>query len=469
MRLHKTLIFLFSLLIGVAAQGQDSAMFTFQDFMLRVENHHPVAVQAQWINEGGQAAFLESKGNFDPEAFTKVAQKYFSDDQYYSLIDGGLRVPTWFGLSAEAGFEQNQGIYLDPSKTVPSNGLYYAGVNLTLGQGLFIDKRRAEYKKAAIYMDIAALEQSLMLNNLLLEAGQAYWAWYEAFYDVKIFREGYELATQRFSAVKLSASLGDRPAVDTLEAGIQVQNRLLSLQEAELEFQNMSVKLGLYLWQDGYIPIELAETTQPEPFYGDVRDLSSLDLNTPIDSLLANHPALRQLDAKMNSLDIERRMKAEALKPKIDLSYRALVQNPATEMPQPYDISDYTWGLSFTMPLFLRSERGALRKVKLDIATLESKTQFTQAKVTAEVQMALNQMETTRSQAEVYQNNARDYGALLAAERKLFNAGESSLFLVNSREIGFIQSRIKWVEAVAKNKKSQVYTYYSLGVLPRNL
>ena len=330
-------------------------------------------------------------------------------------------------------------------------------------------KRRAEYKKASIYMDIASLEQSLMVNNLLLEAGQAYWGWYEAHYDVIIYREGYQLADQRFKAVKRSVSLGDRPAVDTLEAGIQVQNRFLSLQEAELEYVNRSVQLGLYLWQDGYIPIELAPTTLPEPFYGDSRDLSSLSLDNPIDSLLANHPALRQLDAKRNSLEIDRKLKAEALKPTLDLSYKALVQNPATESPLPYDIGDYTWGLKFTMPLFLRSERGALQRVKLDMNALESKTQFAQAKVNAEVQMALNQMETTRNQAEVYRKNARDYGALLVAERTLFEAGESSLFLVNSREVGFIQSRIKWVAAVAKNKKSQVYTYYSLGVLPMSL
>ena len=62
-------------------------------------------------------------------------------------------------------------------------------------------------------------------------------------------------------------------------------------------------------------------------------------------------------------------------------------------------------------------------------------------------------------QLEIYQRTAIDSKQLLDAERNMFENGESSLFLINMRELNYIQSQLKYLEWQAKNKQLG----YSLG------
>ncbi len=77
----------------------------------------------------------------------------------------------------------------------------------------------------------------------------------------------------------------------------------------------------------------------------------------------------------------------------------------------------------------------------------------------------LNDLNTTFDQANLYVQTVDNYSKLLTGERKKFDAGESSLFMVNSREVGYINSQIKYNELVTKNKKAKLLTDYTLMIL----
>ena len=79
--------------------------------------------------------------------------------------------------------------------------------------------------------------------------------------------------------------------------------------------------------------------------------------------------------------------------------------------------------------------------------------------------MATQEFETTREQSEQYRKTVLDYERLLNAEQRKFELGESSLFLVNSRLNKYLDSRIKLIELQMKNRKSELKTWYVLGVL----
>lgn len=454
------------LMVALAhAQTGSQSVLTFEDFNAIVRQHHPMAVQAELIRKKGEATVQMARGGFDPKIGTDISQKYFKGDQYYSLIDAGLKVPTWFGIEAYAGYEQNGGSYLNPENSTSGGGLAYAGISVPIGRGLFIDERRAELRSAQIYEKSTEVEQRLMMNELLYEAGKAYWNWFEKYQVLQVYREALDLAQFRFTAVKQQAELGDRPSIDTLEAGIQVQNRMLALQQAELDFRNSSALLSIYLWESGQIPLELEETTIPV-------DKSTVLLRTTegllldrMDSLIAYHPYLQQYRYKIDQLKIERRLKIENLKPQLDLKYNALNQvvgnNPFADL----SINNYNWGLQFSMPIPLRKERGALRLAKLKIQNAELDVVDTQAQIGYKITASLNEWNTTREQTQLYERTVRDYLGLLDGERSKFDVGESSLFMVNSRELGYINAQIKYLELLAKNRKAVLSTEFSLGVL----
>ena len=207
--------------------GQSSVQETmsFEEFMEIVRQYHPIARQAELQLEKGDAYVLKSKGGFDPIVQGDASQKYFDGSKYYSLLNGNLQIPTWFGVQIQSGYENTTGSRLNPQNYTPDDGLWYAGISVPLGKGLFIDQRRADLKQAKIYQQSTIVERRKILNELMYEAGKAYFEEFKTYNKLLVYQNVKELAETRLTAVQQSVVLGDKPAFDTLEAGIQVQTR----------------------------------------------------------------------------------------------------------------------------------------------------------------------------------------------------------------------------------------------------
>jgi hypothetical protein len=65
----------------------------------------------------------------------------------------------------------------------------------------------------------------------------------------------------------------------------------------------------------------------------------------------------------------------------------------------------------------------------------------------------------------MYTKNVSNYETLWLSEKRLFDNGESSLFMINSREMSYINAMIKLNEIFNKNKKAALETTYSFGTL----
>lgn len=445
-------------------QQQDTTL-SFNDFKAIVLQHHPLAMQAGLQLKQGDATVQMARGGFDPKIGADVNQKYFNGDQYYSLIDAGLKVPTWFGIEVDAGYEQNGGAFLNPENSTSGGGLFYAGLSVSVGRGLFIDERRAELRKAQIYQKSTRIAQRLMLNELIYDAGNAYWSWFKAHQSLKVFEEIIVLAQFRLDGVKQQAALGDRPAMDTLEASIQLQTRQLKLQQAQLELANAKALLGVYLWQQGQVPLELAEGTAPIAMQT-IR-LESMELITMdrLDSLINDHPYLRHYRFEIDRLKIDRRMKVEQLKPQIDLKYNALNEVVGNNPFGNLSPNNLKWGLQFSMPIPLRKERGALRLANIKLQEADLSLLDQRAQIDYKVNASMNAWATSRQQALLYERTVADNAALLAGERQKFDAGESSLFMVNAREVGYIDAQTTFISLVTDNQKAALTTIHSLGML----
>lgn len=462
----RILLLFFLSLFSFSIEAQDSSkVLAFEDFLKMVVEQHPMSRQADIREEMGVAELLATKGVFDPKLFADINQKYFDNKQYYSLIDGGLKIPTWIGADFYAGFEQNGGDFLSQMDVTPPGGLAYAGVSVPLGQGLFMDRRRADLRSAQMFVEMTQNERVLMLNDLLLEASKVYWDWFTAYNNMQVYSEALELAEQRYEAVRQSVVLGDVPGIDTVEAGIQVQNRKLKLQESTLYFNNAQAWLQVYLWSEGWLPLELGDEVVPPGIKNFNFESFNPLAQDSIRMVVDQHPEIRRSELKIDQLNIERRLKIEMLKPVVNLKYNALSEpinnNPFTN----YSINNYTWGLNFNMPLFLRKGRGGLELTKLKIEdetlALTTKRLALQQKII----MSFNTWQTTVQQIDLYTKTVQDYFTLLQGERSLFNTGESSLFMVNSRELGYINAQITLVKLYKENQMSAAKTLYEMGLL----
>lgn len=440
------------------AQSVDTTVLPVDTFVTLVKRHHPMALQARLIRNQAQANRLKASGAFDPKLFSEVNQKQFSEKDYYQLQNSGIEFPAWYGLKAKAGYELNEGVFLNNQNTVPGSGLWYADVSITLGKGLFMDERRAMLKQARLLEESAEFEVDLALNDLLEEALNSYWLWYEAYREMSVMKEALQAATFRFKGIKRQAIIGDKSMVDTLEAAIQVQDRSIRLTKAQAKFITRRNELATYLWLEGVVPLNIKEATKPE--FNEKAVLNILP-----EDWFVEHPSLNFYRLKLEGLEIERRLKAESLKPQLDLNYKFLNQPAPNDFFAQYSPDNYNWGLKASFPLFVRKGRGDLNQTKVKIEENNLELDLKRVGLQNKVQALEQELILSQGQLIETRSMVNNYRRLLAAENNKFRNGESSLFLINSRELKYIDAQLKQVELESKLNSVRAKLLAAAGVL----
>ena len=95
-------------------------------------------------------------------------------------------------------------------------------------------------QKGKIYEKMSEVQQFNEVNTILYESVKAYWNWVIDYNHLMVYNNSIDLAETRFEGVKKSYQQGVEPAIDTLEAFIQLQNRRFSYNKAKLELHNLN-------------------------------------------------------------------------------------------------------------------------------------------------------------------------------------------------------------------------------------
>jgi len=442
------------------------SILDYEEFIYWVRMNHPVAEIADLEVELARRQLRMSRGGFDPLLYGNYRTKDFKDTEYYDALQAGIEIPTWMGVSFQAGYEDNQGAFLNPEATVPSSGLINAGISAQLGSGLLMDDRRAALRQAQIGIEAGENQRQIISNQLYFEATNAYFNWSFAQQSLAVAEEALDLANVRYSGVRESYFLGDVPAIDTVEAYTQVLTRLFNLREAQNFYVNSINFASAYIWNSEGNPVLLPPFVRPR-WAGDI---SSENVFVPI-SIDITHPELLKLLFKGQILDIDRRLAAEYLRPKIELKYNFLTENvlpaPADDFFQDnaFFENNYNFGAKISIPIFLREARGKLGMTKVKIDMVERDVENKRAQLDAKLASSLVKLENLQEQINIFRQNVELFQILLNGERELFRIGESSLFLINARETKLIESRVKYFELIAKEKilLSEVRTIGGLG------
>ncbi|WP_439881245.1 TolC family protein [Pontibacter sp. MBLB2868] len=454
--------------LALNAQVQDSAKqaLTLEEFHGIILQYHPVASQAALLTEQARQELRIARGALDPVISSKVYRKEFGGKEYYNIWSNSLRVPLWFGPELKAGFEKNQGAFLNPENKTPSNGLSSVGISVPLGQGLFIDERRATIRQARLMQEIAEAERVKLINKLLLQATKDYWDWLLYYRQVQLYQEAVELASFRLKAVRARVQEGDLAAIDTVEALTEVQSRQVLLQEALLGYNNARLMVATHLWAADEVPLEIKEATIPALSGSEVATLPPDSLRQLLETAKANHPDLRKLSLKGEQLEIEQRFAADKLKPKINAEYNLLQGDfylNQEALDRQFMGENYKLGLSFSLPLFLRQERGKLQLTKAKQQANNLELIQTTREIENNLLAAYNDWLALEEQIKLQQQMVENATTLRNGEVIRFQNGESSLFLVNSREMKLMEAQAKLNNLRAKYAKAKTFLYWAAG------
>jgi len=436
-------------------------ILTFEEYLGFVKKHHPLVKQANLTLSIGEANLLKARGGFDPKIEVDYDRKKFKGIEYYDQLNTTFKIPTWYGIELKGNFEQNTGQFLDPSLTVPDDGLYSAGVSFSLAQGLWINDRMASLKKAKIYLSQSQAERELLVNNILTEASTAYFEWLEATNEQIIFSSFLENAKERLQAVIRSVEEGDKAAIDTTEARITLQNRQLDLEAAKLKRRKAALRVSNYLWIND-IPLQLEEDVFPKsPAIEMLINILNINSLQDIDSLNLNHPKLISLQAKIDGFEIQRKLNRNKLLPKVDLQYNFLSED--YDRFDGFNTANYKAFLNVSFPLFLRKERGNLKLSNYRIQDAEFEQDATVLALSNKLTAMRYEINSLDIQIEIIENTVIDNQTLVQAEQRKFFLGESSLFLINSREQKLIDARLKENILLIKVLNAYVTLFNTLG------
>ncbi len=434
--------------------AQDSLKLSHQEFLNIVKNYHPLAFKYQLQNKIASAEIIKARGNFDPVLEGKLGEKVIDGTRYYEQKNIGLGIPTWYGIDITGSYNYIEGERLNRSET--PGGLYQFGITIPLAKNLLYDKRRALLDQARFGLKMTEAEQLVLTNELMMEAENTYWEWVKNYEIYKLQKAAVDINRKRLELTKKTYEYGERPAIDTVEASSQLQSFELQERDAYLSFVKSTQDLQMYLWKDNQELFEISQLIYPSS------DLDEHSGYTDYEFLvqevqakqLENHASLEYYFQKRNILESERRLKWQSFLPKVDFTYNFFNKENYKSDFLPLFDNNFQYGLKLEIPIFLRQARADYEIAKLKLSQNQQDSQLKLREVQTKIETYRNEVSNYFTQIDISTKNLNNYQKLLNAEEMRFSNGESSLFLINSRENKLLEAQEKNLELRTKFLKS---------------
>lgn len=461
------LILLFPVFCLAQNGATDPVILTPEDFIAIVKKYHPVLKQADINIEKASAGIIMARSGFDPLAYLTSDQKTFDGKYYYQHTNPELKIPTWYGIEVKAGLENNAGQYLNSELT--SGKTSYVGIAVPLAKNLVMDKRRATLQQSKIFKQQTEFERINTINDLLNDAYISYWNWVKEYQLYQVLSSVVKVNETRFELVKIGFRQGDRPAIDTIEALVQLQNFQFLQNESWVKFKNAGLELSAFLWLENNSYYQLNEQAVPDNKWNlqSIPDVSPGVLDELIYTARLTHPKLKMYNFKLQDLEIERKLKFQNLLPTVNV--KANLLNKGYQVfkgvgPEFYQ-NNNKFGIDIGMPLRLSEGRGAYKMAKLKITETNYALSLQQQSIENKIRSYYNELTGLQQQINIYEKAYINYQTLFRGEDTRFKAGESTLFLLNTRENKVLETLQKLTELKAKFYKTQVAVQWAAGQL----
>lgn len=434
-------------------------------FIEQVKQNHPLAKQAAIQVAKAKANLLIAKGSFDPAFNFDASRKTFDGTNYYFYTNPELTIPTRLGgVDIKTGLENNGGVKLNQQITAGASS--YLGVEMPIAKGLLIDKRRAALQQAKIYQQQSEQEKNTMINNLLFDAYVSYWQWTSAYQLYSVYSQFFKTATDRYRLVKLAYLNGDRSAIDTIEALTQVQQYNMMQVDAKMNLNTASLDLSNYLWSENDIAYILPEKMVPDTIQFAL-NLSPQSVENILDRVRADNPTILSYQYKLVALEVERKLAYQNMLPTVNI--KANLLNKGYNVTKHFDgaflQNNYNWGIDVKIPLFIREGRGYYKKAKLQIEETNYALAAKKWEIENKVKNYYTETNLLQQQIITTQLAYNGFSALLSAENLRFKNGESSLFLINTRENKVIEMAQKLIQLRMKYLKANYSIEWAAGTL----
>jgi outer membrane protein TolC len=431
---------------------------------------HPLAQSARLNLERGELLVRGARGFFDPKLMGEWDQKAFKNDNYFRVLDAGIKMALPYGPRISVGYQFADGINLNPALTVPRQGQALIGVELPLLQGLIFDPGRAGVQQARLEQAGLEAEQRLMINDLLFRGVGHYLNWVVAENRLRLMENALSVTFNRHQAIVESFLAGELAGVDTLESFLQVQTRDLDVQQARLGTRKAALDLQNFIWGgNGNVPLTYSA---PNLNILGVQENAGFP-QLPPDITPLRHPKIAALDAKAGVLNVEERLGRQSMLPQLDVNYYVLGTGfefaPIAPIeggaPASVFAQNYKWGATLSWPILMRKGSAKQQMAQIKQEQNAQNREATFREIENKVAAFQQELSITQEQIALFESAVDNYQRLLEAEVEKFRLGDSSIFLINSREQKLVDSRDKLLALYGKYYLAQTGIVWAAGQL----
>lgn len=114
--------------------------------------------------------------------------------------------------------------------------------------------------------------------------------------------------------------------------------------------------------------------------------------------------------------------------------------------PNDLDMNNHRVGFSFSFPLLLRNERGRFNEVKLDLDNIDFEAQNRQNELLNRQKGHFEQLTMLETVLGKQRELTEGFDELLQNENRRFEAGESTMFILNTRQQRLLNAQLKYID-----------------------
>ena len=371
-----------------------------------------------------------------------------------------------------------------------------------LARGRTIDAERRQILLARRAADLTDAQLRQVLSEQLTLVEQAYWDLAFAVRNLEVQSAALQQAQRQVLSVERQAQEGTLAPIDVVEAEIQVANfrqNIASAQQALTQAENRLKSLMLPdrtspLWQQPLVPSESVERTVP-----------AISLDAAVQSALTRRPELASLESVQAQNEVDLIFYRDQARPQLDLvgSYSLAglaggaletVINPfgsstdaaifarlnelslragltALETPTgsttavpPFLVGSYRGSISnlfnarfptaavqlqLDLPLRNRTARANVARVEIAGTSIERQRRQLDQVIESEVRNALQAVQSADQRLEAAASARRNTTEQFESERRRFQSGLSTVFLVLERQTALVTAQAQELRARA--------------------
>ncbi len=407
----------------------------------------------------------------------------------------------WSGLQFAADFENSRQSTSNPFTSLSPFTTSRLTISLTqpLFRGREIDNDRAQIKIRRKNMDLSQIDFEIRTIDVVTRTQSAYWDLVAARQDVVVQTDSVELAREQLARSKRLIDAGTLASVELSAAEAELQRRLDTLYSAiglvtEVENQLKTLLAGdrkSPLWSEEILPADQRITTSEPP--------EIYNLQESVTTALAGRPELRSVKTRREVNDVEKQLNVDLTKAQVNLiaaytnsglagtvrpgdnfftaSNEALYDRvnrlsaqsglPPVAAPNFGGTPDSALGgygtalanlfrgnyqsvqvgLQFDFTARNRAAEASLSQSVITERRLKLLEAQAEQTIEAQVRNAWQSILTTRQRIAAAEASARAAREKLDSEIRLFQTGESTNFLVLTRQNELVDSRRREVVA----------------------